>query len=181
MPVLPDSCHRRSRICLLTLGQICCKTIAVQSRLQNLNAWVFVNVSVNVTISVHHCLCPFTGSHDIIMTTAILSAKHSHCTSEDAPLETLKCHSDVSDAQVDPELIAKYDKVSLLEIEMGLVTPDIVWIPELGSSNTSASVRDMFNKWIRSYLEIARLVKRLDIGEGVYRLLSCPLPAAMHT
>ena len=75
----------------------------------------------------------------------------------------LKGHCGV---QVDPELIAKHDKVSLLEIEMGLVTPDIVWIPELGSSNTSASVRDMFNKWIRSYLEIARLVKRLDIGEG---------------
>ena len=68
--------------------------------------------------------------------------------------------------QVDPEMISKLDKVCLLEIEMGLVTPDIIWIPELGSSNTSASVRDMFNKWIRSYLEIARLVKRLDIGEG---------------
>ncbi|KAK9866454.1 hypothetical protein WJX84_011662 [Apatococcus fuscideae] len=70
--------------------------------------------------------------------------------------------------KVDPETIFKLDKVSLLEIEMGLVTPDIVWIPELGSSNTSSSVRDMFNKWIRSYLEIARLVKRLDIGEGNY-------------
>ena len=68
--------------------------------------------------------------------------------------------------QVDPESISKLDKVPLLEIEMGLVTPDIVWIPELGSSNTSSSVRDMFNKWIRSYLEVARLVKRLDIGEG---------------
>lgn len=67
---------------------------------------------------------------------------------------------------MDPESISKLDKVPLLEIEMGLVTPDIVWIPELGSSNTSSSVRDMFNKWIRSYLEIARLVKRLDIGEG---------------
>ena len=75
-------------------------------------------------------------------------------------------------------MIAKLDKVSLLEIEMGLVTPDIVWIPELGSSNTSASVRDMFNKWIRSYLEIARLVKRLDIGEG--QLPEDPPPTLLH-
>ena len=90
----------------------------------------------------------------------LMSFLHSDQRAVKSRLDWICCH------QVDPEIISRLDKVSLLEIEMGLITPDIVWIPELGSSNTSSSVRDMFNKWIRSYLEIARLVKRLDIGEG---------------
>ena len=67
--------------------------------------------------------------------------------------------------QVDPENMAKHEIAPLLEIELELVVPEIVWIPELGSGS-APGVRDMFNKWFKSFLEIATLIKRLDTGEG---------------
>ena len=57
----------------------------------------------------------------------------------------------------------------MLEIQLELVVPDIVWIPELGSGS-APGVRDMFNKMFKSFLEIATLIKRLDTGEGNFGL-----------
>lgn len=67
--------------------------------------------------------------------------------------------------QVDPENMAKHEIAPLLEIQLELVVPEIVWIPELGSGS-GPGVRDMFNRWFKSFLEIATLMKRLDTGEG---------------
>lgn len=61
--------------------------------------------------------------------------------------------------------MAKHEIAPLLEIQLELVVPEIVWIPELGSGS-APGVRDMFNKWFKSFLEIATLIKRLDTGEG---------------
>jgi hypothetical protein len=68
--------------------------------------------------------------------------------------------------QIDPELIAKLETTPLLEVQLELIAPDIVWKPDLEDSAGSTGVRDMFKNWIMSFLEIATLVKRLDIGEG---------------
>ena len=76
--------------------------------------------------------------------------------------------------QVDPENMAKHEIAPLLEIQLELVVPEIVWIPELGSGNVPG-VRDMFNKWFKSFLEVATLIKRLDTGEGQW-LLPCRTP-----
>ncbi|KAL0038617.1 hypothetical protein WJX79_000048 [Trebouxia sp. C0005] len=70
-------------------------------------------------------------------------------------------------SQVDPENMAKHEIAPLLEIQLELIVPDIVWIPELGSGG-APGVRDMFSKWFKSFLEIATLIKRLDTGEGNY-------------
>ena len=69
--------------------------------------------------------------------------------------------------QLDPELIAKNETGPLVEIQMELVLPDIAWKPELGCSGGDG-VRDMFNSWLRKFLDIGGLMKRLDIGEGDY-------------
>ncbi|DBB00313.1 TPA: Dynein beta chain, flagellar outer arm [Trebouxia sp. C0004] len=70
-------------------------------------------------------------------------------------------------SQVDPENMAKHEIAPLLEIQLELIVPDIVWVPELGSGG-APGVRDMFSKWFKSFLEIATLIKRLDTGEGNY-------------
>ncbi|MEW5311809.1 MAG: hypothetical protein WDW38_003494 [Sanguina aurantia] len=70
--------------------------------------------------------------------------------------------------QIDPEVLAKSDAVPLLEIQLELVAPDIVWKPELGEGGSAMGVRDMIRKWLMSFLEIGALMKRLDIGEGNY-------------
>jgi len=78
--------------------------------------------------------------------------------------------------QVDPENMAKHEVAPLLEIQLELIVPDIVWIPELGSGG-APGVRDMFSKWFKSFLEIATLIKRLDTGEG--QLLRA-VPTCLH-
>ena len=75
--------------------------------------------------------------------------------------------------QIDPENMAKHEIAPMLEIQLELVVPDIVWIPELGSGS-APGVRDMFNKMFKSFLEIATLIKRLDTGEGTACSASCP-------
>ncbi len=91
-----------------------------------------------------------------------------------APTPSLVCNADTLIAvQVDPENMAKHEIAPLLEIQLELIVPDIVWIPEL-SSGGAPGVRDMLSKWFKSFLEIATLIKRLDTGEGeqLFHLIS---------
>ena len=44
----------------------------------------------------------------------------------------------------------------LLEIQLELVAPDIVWKPELGEGADRKGVRDMVKKWLRSFCEVGR-------------------------
>ncbi len=70
--------------------------------------------------------------------------------------------------QIDPEALAKSESSPLLEIQVELVAPDIVWKPELGEGGVKPGVRDMIKRWLQSFLEIGQLMKRLDVGEGNY-------------
>ncbi|KAK9808985.1 hypothetical protein WJX72_007373 [[Myrmecia] bisecta] len=70
--------------------------------------------------------------------------------------------------QIDPESMVKNEIAPLLEIGLELAAPDIVWNPELGANTANTGVRDMFNAWLKSFLDIATLIKRLDTGEGNY-------------
>ena len=56
----------------------------------------------------------------------------------------------------------------MLEIQLELVAPEIVWKPELGEGSVKPGVRDLVKKWLQSFLEIGQLMKRLDVGEGNY-------------
>jgi dynein heavy chain len=69
--------------------------------------------------------------------------------------------------QLSAEAIAKNEAAPLLEIQLELVAPDIIWKPELGCAGGDG-VRDMFNSWLKNFLDIGSKMKRLDIGEGNY-------------
>ena len=73
--------------------------------------------------------------------------------------------------QIEPESMAKHEVAPLLEVQLELVVPDIVWLPELSSDASARGVRDMLNTWLKSFLDIATLIKRLDTGEGESQLL----------
>ena len=72
--------------------------------------------------------------------------------------------------QLDPEMMAKNDTPPLLEVGLELAAPEIVWQPEIGQDGQGSGVRDLFNGWIKGFLHIGTLMKRLDIGEGNYVL-----------
>ena len=71
-------------------------------------------------------------------------------------------------AQVDPAVMEKNETVPLLTIELELLTPDIVFQPDIGESAGGTGIRDIFNSWLKGMLDIGSLMKRLDIGEGNY-------------
>lgn len=71
-------------------------------------------------------------------------------------------------AQLDCEQIVKNDTGPLLEIQLELVAPDIIWKPELSEGPNRVGVRDMVQHWLMSFLEVGGLMKRLDTGEGSY-------------
>ena len=56
----------------------------------------------------------------------------------------------------------------LLEIELELVAPTIEWQPDLGEASSGDGVRDAFNSWIKGFLSVGTLMKRLDINDGNY-------------
>ena len=71
-------------------------------------------------------------------------------------------------AQVDPQVMEKNETVPLLTIELELLTPDIVFQPDIGERAGGTGIRDIFNGWLKGMLDIGSLMKRLDIGEGNY-------------
>eukprot|EP00854_Cymbomonas_tetramitiformis_P010885 gene10885-12880_t len=72
------------------------------------------------------------------------------------------------ETQIDPEMMAKNETQPLLEISLELVAPEVVWVPEIGLAAGGAGVRDMFNGWVKSFVSIGNLMKRIDISEGNY-------------
>eukprot|EP00232_Nephroselmis_pyriformis_P019075 CAMPEP_0182900652 /NCGR_PEP_ID=MMETSP0034_2-20130328/28990_1 /TAXON_ID=156128 /ORGANISM="Nephroselmis pyriformis, Strain CCMP717" /LENGTH=4527 /DNA_ID=CAMNT_0025034901 /DNA_START=131 /DNA_END=13711 /DNA_ORIENTATION=+ len=71
--------------------------------------------------------------------------------------------------QVDPDVMAKNETAPLLEIELELVAPDILWKPDVGLSGRGTGVRDMFNGWLKGFLNIGTLLKRIDGFDGDYQ------------
>jgi dynein heavy chain len=58
-------------------------------------------------------------------------------------------------AQIDPAQLARPDAVPLLEVQLELAAPDVVWKPELGEGPDGSGVRDMVKKWLMSFLEVS--------------------------
>jgi dynein heavy chain len=71
-------------------------------------------------------------------------------------------------ASIDPAQLAAVEGPPLLEIQLELVAPDIIWRPELTEGTGDVGVRDMVQRWLKSFMEVGGLVKRLDTGEGSY-------------
>jgi len=72
-------------------------------------------------------------------------------------------------SQVDPDVMVKNETAPLLEVVLELNASEIVWVPEVGCSKTdTAGIRDLFNSWVTSFVNIGNLVKRLDVAEGYY-------------
>ncbi|KAF6251999.1 flagellar outer dynein arm heavy chain beta [Scenedesmus sp. NREL 46B-D3] len=69
--------------------------------------------------------------------------------------------------QLDPEALARSGAAPLLEVELELVTPAMVWKPELAGSQ-KGSLQALLQRWLMSFLEVGGLIKRLDTGEGSY-------------
>lgn len=71
---------------------------------------------------------------------------------------------------MDPECISKTpDSAPLMEISLELAAPDVIWKPDLVEGNDgNIGLRDMVKGWLKSFLDIGLLMKRLDIGEGNY-------------
>ena len=99
-------------------------------------------------------------------------------------------------AQVDPEAMAKIDALPLLEVELQLRAPELVWVPDLqpetapqkppdepteGSAEAPSSkppeeprplvgpphsVRSMWSTWVATLLHVNSRVARLDGAEG---------------
>jgi hypothetical protein len=65
-------------------------------------------------------------------------------------------------------LAARVDNAPLMEIQLELVANEVVWKPELTEGKVATSVREMCRKWLKSFVEIGQLMKRLDVGEGNY-------------
>ena len=71
--------------------------------------------------------------------------------------------------QIDPSADPDYTYGPLLEVSLELVAPDIVWIPEIGESSSGTGVRDKFNGWLKDFLNVGSLLKRMD-NEGNYQV-----------
>eukprot|EP00959_Pyramimonas_sp_CCMP1952_P348553 7301695-Pyramimonas_sp.AAC.2 len=61
-------------------------------------------------------------------------------------------------SQIDPDQMAKHETAPLLEIVLELEAPDIVWVPDVACSQTDKpGIRDLFNSWITSFVNIGNL------------------------
>lgn len=49
---------------------------------------------------------------------------------------------------------------------MELVVPEVVWKPELTSHPTKVGLRSMVDAWLKSFLDVGLLMKRLESGQG---------------
>lgn len=70
--------------------------------------------------------------------------------------------------QVDPKNIATQEIPPLIEIALELVAPEIVWVPEIREGGSGNGIRVLFVSFLKGFMNVAPLVKRLDTGEGDY-------------
>lgn len=68
--------------------------------------------------------------------------------------------------QISADSIAKHDLAPLLEVQLELAGPHVVWSPELGDAASEAGAHGILLSWVRNIFEIGTLMKRLDSGEG---------------
>ncbi len=72
--------------------------------------------------------------------------------------------------QVDPEYISANDINPLLEIQLKLAPPEIIFSPELGRNNANTGLRDIIMGWVMSFCNVGLLMRRIDTpaGDGDY-------------
>ena len=70
--------------------------------------------------------------------------------------------------EIEPKLMEKNEISPLLEIELELVAPTIEWQPDLGEASSGDGVRDAFNSWIKGFLSVGTLMKRLDMTKWIF-------------
>lgn len=81
--------------------------------------------------------------------------------------------------QVDPETMAKTEALPLLEVELQLQSPDLVWVPDLLTEappplpsgeprplSGLQGVRSMWTTWVTAMLHINSRVPRLNGEDG---------------
>ena len=68
--------------------------------------------------------------------------------------------------EIEPKLMEKNEISPLLELE--LVAPTIEWQPDLGEASSGDGVRDAFNSWIKGFLSVGTLMKRLDMTKWIF-------------
>ena len=91
--------------------------------------------------------------------------------------------------QVDPEAMAKVEALPLLEVELHLQVPELVWVPDLlleapGPTATGEprplsgpqSVRAMWATWVTALLHLNGRVPRLDGSDGAGLSVGAPNP-----
>lgn len=63
---------------------------------------------------------------------------------------------------MDPAFLNQHDVNPLLEIQLRLAPPDVVYEPMMGSTSHGVGMRDILNTWLNSFINAATLVNRLD-------------------
>lgn len=59
------------------------------------------------------------------------------------------------------------ESVPLIEIQLELIAPELVWQPELRNTSNGLSVHAVVSNWLESFMNIGFWIKRLD-GNGDY-------------
>ena len=59
------------------------------------------------------------------------------------------------------------ESVPLIEIQLELIAPELVWQPELNNTTSGLSVHAVVSGWLESFMKIGYWIKRLD-GNGDY-------------
>lgn len=66
------------------------------------------------------------------------------------------------------------EAVPMLEVQLELSGAEVVYVPEIGeAAGGGNSVSGLAHTWIKSFLETATLLKRLDTGDGEVAVLLC--------
>ena len=70
--------------------------------------------------------------------------------------------------QLDPAVIAKFDKNPVLVIDLNLFDNRVMFNPSIKETSKGTGVRDIVSSWVDSFYHAATLFRRLDIPDGRY-------------
>ena len=62
----------------------------------------------------------------------------------------------------------KEGSAALVEVRLELVAPDVFFNPDVNSNLSGSGLEDILEFWISSTLGVAKLLLRIDVGEGNY-------------
>ena len=62
----------------------------------------------------------------------------------------------------------KESSAPLIEVRLELVAPDVFFNPDVNSNLAGSGLEDLVEVWVSSTLGVAKLLQRIDVGEGSY-------------